>query len=65
MSVPLLRLLGCNDVTLHDARISIIAGFCGKELTRLWPADSGFQFEEREEGFASHVFAAYREGSID
>lgn len=64
MSVPLLRLLGCNDVTLHDARISIIAGFCGKELTEFWPADSGFHIEEREEGFSSHLFAAYRKGAI-
>jgi hypothetical protein len=34
----LLGLVGCNDVTRHDAVVSVRAGFAGSELTALWPA---------------------------
>src|SRR5262249_46570355 len=29
--------LGCNDVTRHDAVVSVRAGFAGRELSALWP----------------------------
>ena len=32
-------LIGCNDVTRHDAVISVRAGFTGVELSQLWPAE--------------------------
>lgn len=58
-----LFLLGCNRVTLHDARVSVLAGFREKELTRFWksidPAGN-FGCEEREAGLFSHLFVARR-----
>ena len=46
----LLRLIGCNDVTIHDADISVRAGFRDRELSRLWPHDSGWQLTEGRAG---------------
>jgi SAM-dependent methyltransferase len=50
----LLGLIGCNHVTRHDAAISVRAGFRGKEITRLWPETSAWQFTERQRGLFSH-----------
>ena len=33
----LLWAIGCNDVTRHDAVVSVRAGFNGKEISALWP----------------------------
>ena len=54
----LLWLLGCNQVTLHDAAVSVRAGFRGHELTELWPANSGFQVMETAAGLFTHLFTA-------
>jgi hypothetical protein len=54
----LLRVIGCNDVTLHDADISVRAGFRDRELSALWPPDAGWQLTERRAGFFSHKFIA-------
>jgi len=54
----LLGLIGCNEVTRHDAVVSVRAGFAGTELSRLWPGDSNSILEERPAGLFSHVFAA-------
>ena len=54
----LLRLAGCNDVTLHDADVSVRAGFRDRELTALWPPDAGWTLSERPAGFFSHSFIA-------
>lgn len=56
----LLRLIGCNDVTRHDARISVRAGFTNQELSSLWPVDSAWRLMERRAGWVSHCFAAQR-----
>lgn len=56
----LLRLIGCNDVTRHDARISVRAGFTNHELSSLWPVDSAWWLMERQAGWVSHCFAAQR-----
>ena len=58
----LLGLLGCNDVTRHDARLSVRAGFAGKELSALWPAGGGWRLTERRAGGFSHCFVAERIG---
>jgi hypothetical protein len=52
-----LWLIGCNQVTRHDAAISVRAGFCEKELSTLWPEKS-WHVEEASEGFFSHKFFA-------
>jgi hypothetical protein len=59
-AAALLPLIGCNDVTLHDARISVRAGFAENELSDLWPADNGWRLMERQAGWFSHCFLAQR-----
>jgi hypothetical protein len=56
----LLWFIGCNDVTRHDAVVSVHAGFRDDELSRLWPAGSGWQLEERSAPPFSHLFTARR-----
>lgn len=56
----LLGLIGCNDVTRHDAVASVRAGFSGRELTSLWPADRAWRLEEKARGLFSHAFVASR-----
>jgi len=60
----LLRLIGCNDVTIHDADVSVRAGFRDRELTALWPPDAGWQITERRAGLFSHAFVAARDESL-
>jgi hypothetical protein len=45
----LLRAIGCNDVTRHDAVLSVRAGFAEKQLSALWRA-----------GLFGHLFVAER-----
>jgi SAM-dependent methyltransferase len=54
----MLGLLGCNDVTRHDAVLSVRAGFTATELSALWPADAGWRLEERGAGLFSHLCVA-------
>jgi hypothetical protein len=54
----LLRLLGCNDVTMHDADKSVRAGFRDAELSALWPPEPGWQLKEQRAGLFSHKFVA-------
>ena len=53
--------LGCNDVTRHDAVVSVRAGFAGQELSDLWPADRGWQLSESGAWLFSHRFVARRD----
>jgi hypothetical protein len=39
--------IGCNDVSRHDAVVSVRAGFSGHELSQLWPADVDWTLQER------------------
>jgi len=55
----LVSLLGCNEVTCHDAVASVQAGFAGHELSRLWPGGD-WALQERSAGLFSHYFAARR-----
>jgi SAM-dependent methyltransferase len=57
-----LSLIGCNAVTCHDARISVRAGFTGRELSALWPKDGNWELTERPAGLFSHLFIARRKG---
>ncbi len=56
----LLRLIGCNAVTLHDGVVSVRAGFAGRELSELWPDPAGWHLTERRAGLFSHLFVAQR-----
>ncbi|HEY6456385.1 MAG TPA: hypothetical protein VIY90_14020 [Steroidobacteraceae bacterium] len=52
--------LACNEVTRHDAVASVRAGFCGHELSRLWP-HAGWQGREGLALPFTHFFAARRD----
>lgn len=54
----MLGLIGCNDVTRHDAHLSVRAGFTDQELSALWPADSSWTLAEGRAGLFSHLFTA-------
>jgi hypothetical protein len=56
----LLWLIGCGRVTIHDAIVSVRAGFAGCELSRLWPEDGNWSLQERRAGLFGHVFVAQR-----
>ena len=57
----LVGLLGANEVTRMDAVLSVKAGFCGQELSSLWPAArADWQLDEFRAGLFSHVFRARR-----
>lgn len=54
------NLVGCNDVTVHDAGISVRAGFNGRELSNLWPGAAVWRLTERRAGLFTHFFGASR-----
>src|SRR5215470_16157274 len=56
----LLWMVGCNDVSVHDAVVSARAGFSGHELSALWPRDPQWQLQEHTAGLFSHRFIARR-----
>lgn len=60
-SSRLIGVLGVNAVTRHDAVLSVHAGFRGRELTKLWPAQGeGWRLQEFSAGPFSHCFRAER-----
>jgi hypothetical protein len=56
----LLRLIGCSAVTLHDATVSIRAGFTGNEISTLWPDKQNWRLTEQRTGPFSHLFVAWK-----
>lgn len=54
----LLWVLGCNEVTRHDAVVSVRAGFTGNELSSAWPPGD-WQLEERVAWPFTHLFVAH------
>ncbi len=56
----LLGLVGCSDVTRHDAVTSVHAGFRDAELCDLWSERGGWRLEEGSRGLFSHAFVAER-----
>lgn len=55
------NLIGCNEVTVHDADISVRAGFNGAELSTLWPQGGGWRLTERRAGLFTHFFGGARD----
>ena len=64
LGVPLLRLIGCNDITLHDGDISVRAGFRDRELSALWPHHPGWNLLETRRGLFTHAFFAARSPAV-
>jgi 2-polyprenyl-3-methyl-5-hydroxy-6-metoxy-1,4-benzoquinol methylase len=56
----LLWVIGCNDVSRHDATISVRAGFAGSELSALWPDRGRWELHERAARPFTHCFVARR-----
>jgi hypothetical protein len=56
----LLWVVGFSDVGVHEAVVSARAGFNGKELSALWPAQGQWELHERAVGLFSHRFIARR-----
>ena len=58
----MLRLIGCNHVTRHDAAVSVRAGFRGTELGDIFGGQNGQAWKTRETtaGSFSHLFLATR-----
>jgi hypothetical protein len=56
----LLWAIGCNDVTRHDATVSVRAGFSDEELSALWPDRKNWRLTERRTGLFSHLFIAQK-----
>lgn len=54
-------MIGCNRVTQNDAPASVRAGFTGRELSQVWPADGSWSLQERRAGWCSHLFIAQRD----
>jgi SAM-dependent methyltransferase len=55
-----LGVIGCNDVSRHDAVVSVRAGFSGREISALWTASAEWSLKEEARGLFSHVFVARR-----
>ena len=53
--------LGCNDVTRHDAAVSVRAGFREAEISAVWPSGP-WSLREEARGLFSHLFVARRNG---
>jgi hypothetical protein len=60
----LLGLIGCNDVTRHDAVVSVHAGFRGREIGAAWldVRANDWALHETAAGAFSHLFVARRGG---
>jgi hypothetical protein len=57
----LLWAIGCNDVTRHDAVVSVHAGFRDRELSSAWPSGADrWDLVEKRAGAFSHLFVARR-----
>jgi hypothetical protein len=56
----LLWAVGFSDVGVHEAVVSARAGFCGKELSALWPTRGEWELNEQRVGLFSHRFVARR-----
>jgi hypothetical protein len=60
----LLWAMGANEVTRHDAVVSVDAGFRGHELSALWPRSPRWECHERPAGLFSHLFWAARKSDV-
>lgn len=54
----LLWVIGCNQLSIHDAVVSARAGFDGQELSALWPPGHDWQLHEHAALPFSHCFLA-------
>jgi hypothetical protein len=58
LGARLVGVLGANEVTRHDAVVSVRAGFQGRDLSALWPQDGLWHLSENAVLPFTHVFRA-------
>ena len=58
LGARLLGALGCNDVSRHDAVVSVRAGFAAREISAHWPRSGAWCLREDARGLFSHAFVA-------
>lgn len=63
-ATSLLGAIGCNNITRHDAAVSVHAGFRDGELSDLWPEPDGWELSEHKSGLFSHLFAAQKSATL-
>jgi hypothetical protein len=56
----LLWIIGCNERSIHDAKVSARAGFRDRELSSLWPDKRRWELHENVTGLFTHCFVARR-----
>jgi 2-polyprenyl-3-methyl-5-hydroxy-6-metoxy-1,4-benzoquinol methylase len=56
----MLWVIGCNDVSRHDAVVSVQAGFNDHELSAIWPDPDRWQLHEHAARLFTHCFVAHR-----
>ena len=56
----LLGVIGCNEVTRHDAVVSVRAGFNDQDLTQCWPKNAAWDLREHPAWLFSHRLIAVR-----
>jgi Methyltransferase domain len=59
-----LPLIGCNEVSRHDALLSVRAGFIGTEISSLWPKSGAWELREKPAGLFSHLFLARKRTAV-
>jgi hypothetical protein len=59
LGARLVGMLGANDVTRHDAVVSVRAGFLGRDLSVLWPQGGPWRLHENSVLPFTHVFKAH------
>jgi hypothetical protein len=59
LGARLVGMLGANDVTRHDAVVSVRAGFLGHDLSVLWPQGGHWRLQENSVLPFTHVFKAH------
>lgn len=59
-SSRLLWIIGCSDMAVHDAVVSVRAGFKGNELSELWPKEASWELREFSARLFTHCFAGRR-----
>ena len=59
LGARLVGILGANDVTRHDAVVSVRAGFQGRDLSALWPQGASWHLSENSVLPFTHVFRAH------
>jgi hypothetical protein len=59
LGARLVGMLGANDVTRHDAVVSVRAGFLGYDLSVLWPQSGPWRLHENSVLPFTHVFKAH------